>query len=461
MEPGGSEVKTIVIAATMAGAAFAAGAQDTRTVKEPVFPPACVVLKAELPAPIAFADETKLDTARLQDAINHCAPGNAVKLVADGQHKAFLSGPIELKTGVTLLVDAGVTLFGSRDPRQYEKSPGSCGIVDDKKGGCRPLITASHAPNIGIMGDGVIDGRGGAKLIVDGKETGKSWWDLAEDARKGGSQEVPRLITTESCDNLTFYRITLKNSANFHVVPHHSDGITVWGMKIDTPGTGARNTDGFDPSASKNITVTHSFIRDGDDNIAIKAGDGPVTNMTVSHNHFYWGHGMSIGSETMGTVSNLLVTDLSLDGTTSGIRIKSNASRGGLVHDVTYDNVCIRNSSRPIDISTEYSAAGSLQGNKLPIFRDITLHNVRISGGGTVLLNAYDNTHRLGIRFDNVLFTDNPGSYKYKVNHADITFGPGPVNLQPKGEDSTLKGTAGSGKPESCDAMFVPFPVTR
>ena len=89
---------------------------------------------------------------------------------------------------------------------------------------------------------------------------------------------------------------------------HHGNGFTVWGIRIDTPKT-ARNTDGIDPSASKNITVTQSYIRTGDDNIAIKGGDGPVTNMTVIHNHFFSGHGMSIGSETKAGVSALRVTD--------------------------------------------------------------------------------------------------------------------------------------------------------
>jgi polygalacturonase len=455
MECGGSEVKRIAVVLVVVASVLKA--QDTRIVKEPVIPVSCVVLLAMLTGPIAVADEQRLDTDRLQKAIDGCGPGKAVELASDGTKDAFLAGPIELKTGVTLLVDRGVTLYGSRDPKVYEKSPGSCGKVDHEKGGCRPLISASHAPGIGIMGDGVIDGRGGEKLIVDGKVQAKSWWDLAEDARAGGSQEVPRLITTESCDNLTIYRITLKNSANFHVVPHHSDGITVWGMKIDTPIEGARNTDGFDPSASTNITVTRSFIRDGDDNIAIKGGDGPVTHMTVSHDRFYWGHGMSIGSETNGGVSDILVTDLSLDGTTSGIRIKSNITRGGLVHDVTYDNVCIRKSKTPIDIDTAYVNPGA-EENKYPVFEDITLHNVRISGGGTIKLNGYDATHRIGIRFDGVFATDGASAYKDKVAHADITLGPGPVNLTFHGEDSTVKGAAVRGTAESCAAMFVPFP---
>ena len=48
----------------------------------------------------------------------------------------------------------------------------------------------------------------------------------------------------------------------------------------------ARNTDGIDPGTSQNITVTHSWIDNGDDNIAIKAG---VTHMSVIDNHFFTG----------------------------------------------------------------------------------------------------------------------------------------------------------------------------
>ena len=169
------------------------------------------------------------------------------------------------------------------------------------------------------------------KLLVNGKPGPESWWDLANDARKGGNQQVPRLIIFDSSNNVTIYRITLKNSANFHVTYNNGDGFTVWGLRIDTPKN-ARNTDGVDPgNGSKNITVTHSFIRDGDDNIAIKGGKGGISDMTVAHNHFYWGHGMSIGSETYGGVSRILVTDLSLDGDDNALRIKSNPTRGGVV----------------------------------------------------------------------------------------------------------------------------------
>ena len=126
------------------------------------------------------ADEANADTARIQGAVDNfaakCKPGQAVELAAGVKGaNAFLSGPLELKEGVTLLVDKGVTLFASRDPKDYDMpvqrmpggrasgGPGTCGTIP-AKGQCKAFLTI-RAKNDGIMGDGVIDGRGGAKLL--------------------------------------------------------------------------------------------------------------------------------------------------------------------------------------------------------------------------------------------------------------------------------------------------------
>lgn len=454
---------TLGICVPFAIAPFAI-AQDKRIVTEPTYPAVCTTLKAALAAPngIAFADEQKLDTARLQKALDSCGPRTSVQLSGDASHNAFLTGPIELRKGVTLLIDKGVTLYASREPKIYEKGPGTCGLVSEAKPGCKTLIVADHAEGAAIMGEGTIDGRGGSKLLVAGpeglKEQNKTWWALAEDARKGGRQQVPRLIEMDYSDNFTLYRITLKNSPNFHVVYHHGDGFTVWGVKIDTPKN-ARNTDGIDPSASKNITVTQSYIRTGDDNIAIKGGDGPVTNMTVIHNHFYAGHGMSIGSETKAGVSALRVSDLSLDGTDAGVRIKSQQAYGGLVHDAVYDDLCIRNSKSPIQLDTNYQANPKPGSGLIPVFKDIVLHNVRIAGGGKIQLNGFDHSHRIGVQFNGVMLTDDVTKYKFLINHTDIVLGPGPVNLPLLGVDSTVRGTTSTTELDSCAARFAAFPA--
>ena len=438
----------------LAAMAAAAAAQDRRQVAEPVFPANCAVLTAHLSSAggktLAEADEERLDTARIQQAIDRCPQGRGVMLQAGEGHDAFLSGPLDLRAGVTLRVDRNAILFGSRNPRDYDLRAGSCGIVDEKGHGCRALVNGDRVAGAAVMGEGVIDGRGWARLI--GQSV--SWWDLAERARAGGNQNCPRLIVLTGCDDFTLFRVTLKNSGNFHVYYGAGNGFTAWGVIIDTPKN-ARNTDGIDPAASTNVTITRCYIHTGDDNVAIKAG-GHVSHVTIAHNHFYAGHGMSIGSETNGGAEAIRVTDLSIDGADNGIRIKSNSGRGGLVRDVVYRDVCIRDTKEPILMDTDYAHYGK-SGDKPPVFLGIELHDVRVMGGGKITLQGYDERHRLGMTFDNV-HLDLPAAAKVFAAHADFRFGPGPVNFRPGGDDVTATGDPGKGSPNACNDKFVPMP---
>jgi polygalacturonase len=431
-------------------------AQDRRNVTEPKFPETCATLNASLAAveggkTIAEGDESKLDTERIQKAIDQCAKGKAVVLRTDGASNAFLSGPVHLRAGVTLRVDAGAILFASRDARLFDRTPGACGIVSEAGRGCRALINVDQTDGAAVMGEGTIDGRGWAKVL--GKPD--SWWDLAEQARKGGLQNCPRLIVTNRSNDFTLYKLRLKNSGNFHVVFNTGRGFTAWGVIIDTPKN-ARNTDGIDPTSSSDVTITRCFIHTGDDNVAIKA-PGPTSHMTIAHNHFFSGHGMSIGSETNGGVDAIRVTDLSIDGADNGIRIKSNSSRGGLVRDVVYDDVCIRDTKNPIFMDSNYTASRGAATDLLPHFTEIVLHNVRVLSGSKITLDGFDASHKLGMTFDNVTI-DALERMKFVAGHADLKFGPGPVNFRVPGEDVKISGTPGKGETNACRDKFVALP---
>ncbi|MDR3429370.1 hypothetical protein, partial [Silvimonas sp.] len=103
-------------------------AQDTRQVTEPRIPAACVTLDAAIAAPngvIAEKDEKSLDTVRIQSAIDSCAQGKAVVLRAKGKANVFITGPLELRPGVTLVVEKNTALVAARDPRLYDLAPGT------------------------------------------------------------------------------------------------------------------------------------------------------------------------------------------------------------------------------------------------------------------------------------------------------------------------------------------------
>ena len=436
------------------GTSTACGAGDSNLPAEPTIPAACTTLQASLNvAANGVPSENNLDTSRIQSALNSCGAGMAVKLTTGGGNNAFITGPITIPTGVSLWVDAGTTLFGTRDPSVY--------------GSAASLISVKGA-NSGIVGDGVIDGQGGEPMIGG---TG-SFWD-----QNGGGGSSPALIQTSGATNFTLYRITLHNSPMFHV-KLNAAGFVAWGVTIKAPSkatnsvgtalnySNAHNTDGIDPGqAASNGYIVCCKISTGDDHIAIKGNTG-VKNLVIAHNRFGAGHGMSIGSEFPGGVSDINVYDLSIDGqnmgtsggSSNGLRIKSDSSRGGLVDNVTYSDVCVRNLSNPILLTPFYSTA---TGTEIPHYTNIKIQNFHgISGGSNtpkVTLDGYSASYINSVTLDNVII-DGISASNVTASNTNVTLGPGNVNFTPSGTGvSVTNDISGSSTPNPCTNKWTTF----
>jgi hypothetical protein len=199
-------------------------------------------------------------------------------------------------------------------------------------------------------------------------------------------------------------------------------------VKINAPGS-APNTDGIDPRGS-NMTIANSFLSDGDDDIAVKADDA-ASNITVNNVNTYSGHGISIGSQTQGGLDNMLVENINQlgDGTTNfggfGLRIKSDPSVGGLVENVTYENVCSKNIETPMAIDPNYD---SRTGSSPPTYTNVVYKNIHIitntgsgsAGSGKYQFDGYGTSNRTTLTFDSVNLVDS--------SHSEITPGVAYVN---------------------------------
>jgi polygalacturonase len=452
---------------------------DPKLPPEPAIAPPCATLLAVKTAAggtLAAPDEDNPDTRRIQDAIDRCMPGRSVRLHSDGGKNAFLAGPLTLARGVALWVDAGTTLFASRNARDYDTAPGSCGTwANDDSNGCKPLVSVT-VDDAAVVGDGVIDGRGGEPML-GGTRT---WWDVAQEANaKDKKHSNPRLIDVSQAHGFTLYRVALHNSPKFHV-GLNSAGFVVWGVKVRTPSRPtnsvgkaltsvyARNTDGIDPISASDGVIAYSTISVGDDQIAIKGGDrGPTSNLVIAHNRFGTGHGLSIGSETNGGVSKISVYDLTIDGSLptggasngnrNGLRIKSDDSRGGLVSDVSYRDVCLRDLPNPIVVDPHYSDAS---GSLIPDFRNILIADVHAIRSGAASVNpvvtllGHDAGHPLGVALSNVV-VDGLAAAKVVASYARVTLGPEPVGFLPAGTGVTVERTiTGNAAPVACADRF-------
>jgi hypothetical protein len=483
----------------------ACGADDPNLPAEPTLPTdVCQTLTATKSAPIEDDPNNPLDTDRIQAALSACQ-GRAVKLVSDGSNHTFVAAHLQV-TSVTLWIDAGTTLYASRNPDLYQKT-GNCGHLGiSDSGACTDFITVGGT-SPGIVGDGIIDGQGGEPLI--GRDY--SWWQSSYALRTiDGSIGNPTLInTTTKTTGLLLYRITLHNSPKFHVkltsYPADGDcsspgkGFIVWGITILTPSrwtnsrgevltpSFARNTDGVDPgegSVAQCGVIACSTISTGDDQIAIKGGH-LVSELVIAHNHFGTGHGMSIGSETYGQdashdgvphrgVEKVNIYDLTIDADSrpvgyeatasdfNGIRVKSDESRGGLVNDISYSNICMRDMTNAILVSTAYNP--QFAGTSYPDFRTLRFQNIRhVTCMGlrrpVVTIEGFNAARPVGpVTLDNVMI-DNIGSLDVAAEFANITLGPGNVNFTPAGQGVTVTDIRTDGSmPQPCIFPTLPTP---
>lgn len=445
---------------------------DSRSVSEPSLPSTvCKTLTAALAMSSRKASSSQEasppDTSRIQSALNSCTQGGpspvAVKLVAGSSNTAFLSGPLTIPAGVALVLDSNVTLFASLNPASYQVSGASskCGTAASSSGGCKPFISVNGA-NSGIEAvrassgsQGRIDGRGDLPMYG----TNTSWFTLAANAHAQSlSQNNPRLIQADRSNNFVLYNIDLLNAANFHVVYENATGFTAWGVHIKTPAN-ADNTDGIDPSGAVNVTIANSYIMDGDDGIAVKAGSVASKNITVKNNHFYGTHGISIGSETAAGVTNMLVQNNTITGVDAngvvggsplGLRIKSNSSTGGTVNEVSYLNNCITQVRQPLVFDTHYF---NVTGSRTPYFTNILVNGLRSTGsmsGGTSVISGYNASHPIGVTLMNVALDKTTATAQY------ATVGLYNSNLKPSGTGVNTSTVSGSGAVPSCSFPTYP-----
>jgi polygalacturonase len=503
------------------------GAGDPLLPPEPTLPadptdPACILKATRVTPPDgsvldepvttdAVAAKAATDTAAIQTALNNCA---VVKLVTDGPNDAFLASHLDI-TSKILWVDKGVTLFASRNPDLYQ-STGNCGVLGvNDSAACIEFLGVSGT-NPGIVGDGTIDGQGGEPLV--GHDY--SWWQMSYALREiDGSIGNPTLILTKTgTKGFLLYRVTIHNSPKFHVkltsspvdgvgpgvcdAEPYGKGFIVWGITLLTPSkwknsagyvltpSFARNTDGVDPGTTSIAycgVIACSTISTGDDHIAIKGGHG-VQKLTIAHNHFGTGHGMSIGSETYGSsiingvtiagVQHIHVYDLTVDADSrpvgltgvgadfNGIRVKSDESRGGIVDDIVYEDICMRDMVNAVLISTAYNPL--FAGAAYPDFRNFTfrnLHHVTCMAlqQPIVKLSGYNATLEPTVNLDNFVIDNFNPNVAVAASFATVNMGPGNVNIGPipPGHDLVVNDNIDRSHPttpRACQFPVLPTP---
>jgi polygalacturonase len=284
----------------------------------------------------------------------------------------FLTLPLNItRNGFALQVQG--TLLASTNASEWPVMPHLPSYPCDRDicSCCRyqPFVLLYNVSNVTVTGpSGSIDGQG------------SWWWERFKARPRQLLYGRPRLFESMYSYNLVLKDITLQNSPFWTTHIWASNTVLIDGVKVEAP-LDSPNTDGFDPDSSENIVIRNSYVKNGDDCVAIKSGMNsagiqfgrPSGNILIQ-NLRCEGTPISIGSEMSGGVFNVTVRDIPL---AEALYIKTAVGRGGYVQDVVYTNVKLAG-DQLLRIRTDYD---HVQGQTaLPIIQNI--HYDHVEGAG-------------------------------------------------------------------------------
>jgi polygalacturonase len=375
-------------------------------------------------------DSSKLATLAIGKAISAAskAGGGTVYFPAG----KYLTGPVHLKSNITILIDAGAELHFSDHFDDYLP------MVKSRYEGVdvtsfSPLFYAYEAENITITGRGLIDGHG------------KKWWDFVEGYKEGQPRTAwqqefdrvntnillpddpkqmkrgflrPPFIQPMFCKNVLIEGITIVNSPFWTVNPEFCENVKVHAVTIRNPHS--PNTDGINPESCKNVHISDCHITVGDDCITIKSGkDGPgrtmarpAENYTITNCTMLSGHGgVVIGSEMSGDVRKISISNCVFDGTDRGIRIKTARGRGGIVEEIRVSNIIMKNiGQQAIVLDMKYAKTNvEAVSDRTPRFRNIHFSNITGQVNQAGLLNGLEEMPIENITFNDINLDANTG----------------------------------------------------
>jgi polygalacturonase len=322
----------------------------------------------------------------------------------------YISGPIEMVSNLTLYIAAGATI--QFPAMKLPFTPGRQQGIETLTP--VPLISGHDLQNVAIEGRGTLTSSNADWMKLHprimptatnpGSANGPHWEHLLQalDAHQPVSQAEYRAVAAElrpsfirfmNCKNVLVEGLHIVGSPMWTVHLLYTENADVENMVIETyPGV---HTDGIVVDSSRFVRISNDYIDTGDDGIVIKSGkdadglrvnrpseDIAITNCTVHHAH----GAVTIGSETSGSVRNLVASNITADGTLNGIRIKSRRGRGGVVEDLRFDNWTMRNVGTAIVVTNYYLMEGETRTGPEPVsirtprFRNIAISNVTVDG---------------------------------------------------------------------------------
>jgi polygalacturonase len=219
-----------------------------------------------------------------------------------------------------------------------------------------------------------------------------------QEYRAAAGELRPSFLCFMNARNVLVEGVRIIGAPIFVVHLLYTENAVVRNIMVETyPGP---HTNGIVADYCRFVRISDSYIDTGDDGIVLKAGkdaDGlrvnrPTENVTITNCTVHRAHGaVAIGSETSGSIRNVVAGNITAVGTDNGIRLKSRRGRGGVVEDVRFDNWTMKNVGTGIVVTSNYIMGGEKRHRKR---REQEGHRYRRPAGDADHDPASDRYHR-------------------------------------------------------------------
>ncbi len=341
----------------------------------------------------AVGDGKTMNTDFLQKAIDSCHAGGGGKVIFP--EGIYLSGTIALKDNVILHFQKGSRLLGSTNIEDYRNlDPFTEGLGIDVGWA---LLVAVDLKNIGIEGEGAIDGQG-SKLKAE---------HILKDTRPEGQRwgRRPFLVRIVRCDGVTVKDITLNYAAAWTSHYFQSRNIQIENVKIVS--VGVAHNDGIGIDGCQDVHIKNCDVVSGDDALVFKTTSSKMAckNIVVrgmrlkSHQA-----GIKMGTESMAAFEDIKISDCHIYDTRNG-GIKLFSVDGAHLRNVEISDITMSEVRTPMmfRLGSRLNVFRKGQDTKQPTgtFENVVIKNVKAKAADSAQLKPPSG----------ILITGVPGHY--------------------------------------------------
>lgn len=286
----------------------------------------------------AVGDGKTLNTQSLQSAIDalHAKGGGQLYFPAG----RYLTGSLQLKSNVTLYLEKEAVLLGSTSPYDYPGFSTEKELKVNNDHFDQALIYAEGAENIGITGEGCIDGQGRElALTIDSLHHTGELVDKHYNTYRKRPNTRPKLLFMRNCRKVELRKTNFRSGAAWGLSFSLCVDLTIDSLHVENRAYW--NNDGIDISDCKDVRISNCFINSADDGICLKSHNRGAWNdrVSISNCHIISSaSAIKFGTESLGGFKNVTIDNIRIEDTfRSAIAIES--VDGAEIENVKLENI--------------------------------------------------------------------------------------------------------------------------